>query len=565
MMLATRAREAAGALRAGGHRARFVATTLVALCLFAATAGTAHRFGLAVLRARHAPATRPVPHPLAQAEGLDEDMLALVTARSVLTEQRRLDGDEPRSPHCSKARIPVWTPLRLRISPVEPWCSNTLTGDAALWLAQGWAFLAGYHAVSAYDSFVACARLAPACYMCHLGIAHAFGATINDANTPSMRKHGRVAALKAQAAANAAAEPRARLARLLAAAALARFSEAPDRDVAYARAMDASVVAAATDSADTLALAAEAHMLLVPWRFYEHSRESRFPYQYPVSAKAPTRRAVEYIDQALAIEPHHAHALHLHIHLLEPSDAVARAARSADTLLRLATGPLGGAVDHLTHMPSHVYFNIQRFEDAARANDIALADAAAGAQTHCAYAYKLSHDAHVAAIAYARLGLWSEARGHAESATGGRPYRRGCLVAALAARLGRWDEANLAARAGSSQSNATGFDAAMCNLVLALVAAVRRDADAAGVARHASDVACARVARGSDDDRVEPLCNAVRHASAAALAFAIGDAQSGARRWSEADDASRNARYIEPPRWVLPTDDLKWPQRVGLM
>jgi tetratricopeptide (TPR) repeat protein len=56
-------------------------------------------------------------------------------------------------------------------------------------------------------------------------------------------------------------------------------------------------------------------------------------------------------------------ALHLYIHAVEASSSPQRAEAAADTLANLVPG-----AGHLVHMPSHLYYRIGRYHDAAEAN-----------------------------------------------------------------------------------------------------------------------------------------------------------------------------------------------------
>ena len=59
----------------------------------------------------------------------------------------------------------------------------------------------------------------------------------------------------------------------------------------------------------------------------------------------------------------HPLALHLYIHAVEASSTPGRAEVAADTL-----GDLVPGAGHLVHMPSHIYWRVGRYHDAAEAN-----------------------------------------------------------------------------------------------------------------------------------------------------------------------------------------------------
>ena len=78
------------------------------------------------------------------------------------------------------------------------------------------------------------------------------------------------------------------------------------------------------------------------------------------------------LERVLARSPDFTPALHFYIHLMEWTGESARAEAAADRLGRLAP-----AAGHLVHMPSHIYLQVGRYEDAAVANRRAAdADAA---------------------------------------------------------------------------------------------------------------------------------------------------------------------------------------------
>lgn len=532
---------------------------LLVLALSAAATLAARSVVLAAARARAAPSYVDVPNPwdALRAESAPGAADA-EDARAVLLRQAEAAGDAPTAAKCKSPGAP-WTPLLMRLPTVEPWCQGTIDGEAELWLAQALAFHAGYHMVSAYDSFKACQHFAPRCFMCHLGEALAFADTINDNASAQMRIRGQNAASRAKRSVSSVSKQVRELAEALVEAVIERFQESEERNARYAAAMDAAAALPST-SADALALAAEAHMLLVPWRFYRHGNGSFYPYAYPLTMEEPAAKAMALLDAALARNPSHALALHLRVHLLEPSDAAHSAESTADALAELARGPFVNAVDHLTHMPSHIYLNVGRLADAARANELALANAARGASLNCAYGYKLAHDAHFAAVAHARLGATAPARARALQAAGRRLSSRGCLVAAVAALAGQWSAASTAADQGARDELAKPFDKAACEVYRALAAAARRDSDTARNGEGAATEACRR----ASDDRSKKLCEAALTAASAATAFASEDFDKGLNLWRKAAEAAREVRYVEPPLWILPTDDDEWPCRFQL-
>jgi tetratricopeptide (TPR) repeat protein len=76
---------------------------------------------------------------------------------------------------------------------------------------------------------------------------------------------------------------------------------------------------------------------------------------------------LDALDRAVRIAPGHPGAHHFRIHVLEDSPEPQRALDSAERLPALAPG-----LGHLVHMPTHVYFRLGRYADAAIANERAI-------------------------------------------------------------------------------------------------------------------------------------------------------------------------------------------------
>jgi tetratricopeptide (TPR) repeat protein len=73
------------------------------------------------------------------------------------------------------------------------------------------------------------------------------------------------------------------------------------------------------------------------------------------------------LERAMKKEPDHTGALHLWIHLWEASNTPERAEAAADRLL-----PLAPAAGHLVHMPGHLFQRVGRYNDAVKANQLAV-------------------------------------------------------------------------------------------------------------------------------------------------------------------------------------------------
>lgn len=142
-----------------------------------------------------------------------------------------------------------------------------------------------------------------------------------------------------------------------------RYSGKPEdraaNDRAYAGAMRA-LAKKYPDDLEAATLFAEALMDLRPWDYW--TRDG-VPYD-------GTGEIVAALERVMAANPDHPGALHLWIHVMEPTAEPGRAEQAADRLL-----PLMPAAGHMVHMPSHIYIRVGRYADAVRSNELAsLAD-----------------------------------------------------------------------------------------------------------------------------------------------------------------------------------------------
>ena len=129
-------------------------------------------------------------------------------------------------------------------------------------------------------------------------------------------------------------------------------------DEAFAAAMR-GVARAYADDLDASVFFAEAMMDTQPWDYWE------------LDGKTPRGHALEIVatlESVIKREPYHPGALHLYIHLMEPTTTPERAEFAADRLAPLIPG-----AGHIVHMPSHIYYRVGRYADADRANEAAAA------------------------------------------------------------------------------------------------------------------------------------------------------------------------------------------------
>lgn len=256
-----------------------------------------------------------------------------------------------------KPGAPVFDGLGNHTHPI-----STTNPQAQKLFDQGVNLLFGFNHAEAIRSFREAARLDPNCAMCWWGVAFALGPNINlpmpdDAVAPAWEALNKAKALRSKASPREQAWID---------ALAVRYAAAPtDRkplDAAFAKAMGDLARSDPTDL-DAATFYAEAMMDTQPWDYWE------------ADAKTPKGHGAEIVstlDRVLAASPDHPGALHLYIHAVEASTTPERAEAAADRLSKLM--PQAG---HIVHMPSHIYYRVGRYADAARANEqAALVDEA---------------------------------------------------------------------------------------------------------------------------------------------------------------------------------------------
>jgi tetratricopeptide (TPR) repeat protein len=233
----------------------------------------------------------------------------------------------------------------------------TANAEAQKFFDQGVNLVFGFNHAEAIRSFREGARLDPNCAMCWWGVAFALGSNINlpmqdDAVGPAW-----MALQNAQALA-----PRTTPREQAWIAALSkRYAESKPADraalnEAFAQAMG-DLAAKYPDDLDAQTLWAEAMMDTQPWDYWAADG---------VTPKGHGAQIVATLEKVIAKAPNHPGALHLYIHAVEASTTPERAEPAADRLLKLMPG-----AGHIVHMPSHIYYRVGRYADAAAANEVA--------------------------------------------------------------------------------------------------------------------------------------------------------------------------------------------------
>jgi tetratricopeptide (TPR) repeat protein len=314
---------------------------------------------------------------------------------------------------------------------------TTASPQAQQYFDQGLRLTYGFNHLEAQRAFREAARLDPACAMCYWGIALTYGSNYNDPTNPEREKGARDAVQMA-----VAASARATPAERAIIGALARRHQPGGERAALDRAYaDAMREAARQFPADLEAgtFFADSMMNLRPWNLWT-----------PDGQPQPgTPEIVATLERVLAANPDHPGALHLYIHAVEAGPDPAKAAAAADRLRGLLPG-----AGHLVHMPSHIYYRIGRYADAAAVNvDAAASDRAYFKRSDPSSIYRMMYYPHN--LDFIWLAASMEGRG-AETVRAARDFAAAvppelilqtsdmetvsaAPIVALA-RFGRWDE-----------------------------------------------------------------------------------------------------------------------------
>jgi len=229
--------------------------------------------------------------------------------------------------------------------------ADSANAEARAWFAQGVRLIWAFDEAEGIRAFREAQRLDPNCALCFFGEAWARGPTINLQPRTEELGAARAAAQRAVAlGGNLNARDRV----LVEGMALRTRPGAAFSNGAYARFMERAAQRFPDDDAIAV-MAADAGM--VTWSS-RRQREGTMPQRL--------------LERVLARNPDHSGAIHFYIHLTDWIDRQELAERYADRLGRIAP-----AASHLVHMPSHTYYGVGRYRDAAAVNVAAIvADAA---------------------------------------------------------------------------------------------------------------------------------------------------------------------------------------------
>jgi tetratricopeptide (TPR) repeat protein len=192
------------------------------------------------------------------------------------------------------------------------------------------------------------------------------------------------------------------------------------------------------DDLDAQVLYAESLMLRRPWQLWKADG----------TPEEGTDEAVSVLEGVLSRDPQHPGANHYYIHAVEGSQHLERAIPSAERLMTLVPG-----AGHLLHMPTHIFFQMGDYEDAAVTNEhAAAADERYMERSGTAGPYPLmlyTHNLHFLAVSRAAQGRYEEAKVAADRVAEFAALRvkemqmAECWVALpllIQVRFQRWDE-----------------------------------------------------------------------------------------------------------------------------
>lgn len=254
--------------------------------------------------------------------------------------------------------------------------SNSL---AQQYINQGLNLAYGFNHAEARQAFREAARLDPGLAMAYWGQALVLGPNINAMMEPNEEPHALEHIQTAKSLMYKASSKEQALINALEKRYSGKAEHRTSNDQAYAAAMRV-VHQRFPDDPDIAMLYVESMMDLRPWGYWMLDGT---PYE-------GTAEIVALTEDVLRRHPEHPGALHMHIHLIEPTSTPERAEKSADTLLK--SMPEAG---HMIHMASHIYQRVGRYADSIKSNQMAIAaDESYIAQDHAHGLYPMVYYPH---------------------------------------------------------------------------------------------------------------------------------------------------------------------------
>ncbi|GJL75781.1 MAG: hypothetical protein NMNS02_18870 [Nitrosomonas sp.] len=234
---------------------------------------------------------------------------------------------------------------------------STQNEEAQLFINQGINLTYGFNHAEAGRAFREAARFDPTLAMAYWGQALVLGPNINAMMNPDDEAQALKLVQQAKSLMDRVSPKEQALITALEKRYTGKAAQRTANDKAYAKAMHA-VHQRFPDDPDIAMFYVESVMDLRPWGYW-------MPDGQPHEGIA---EIVALTEDVLHRFPAHPGALHLYIHLIEPTSTPERAEKAADTLLTLMP-----AAGHMVHMPSHIYQRVGRYEDAMKSNQLAIA------------------------------------------------------------------------------------------------------------------------------------------------------------------------------------------------
>lgn len=247
-------------------------------------------------------------------------------------------------------------PKLLDLGPHE-FVVSTQSKKAQLFFNQGLNLAYAFNHAESRRAFREAARLDPELAIAYWGQALVLGPNINAMMEPNEEPQALALTRKAKSLLNKASPKEQALINALEKRYSGNNEQRVINDEAYADAMRA-VHQRFPNDPDIAMLYVESMMDLRPWGYW-------MPDGRP---HAGTTEIVALTEEVLSRHPTHPGALHMYIHLIEPTATPERAEKAADTLLNLMP-----AAGHMIHMSSHIYQRVGRYADAMESNRLAVA------------------------------------------------------------------------------------------------------------------------------------------------------------------------------------------------
>ncbi len=215
---------------------------------------------------------------------------------------------------------------------------STQNKKAQLFINQGINLAYAFNHAEARRAFQQAALLDPALAMAYWGQALVLGPNINAMMEPNEEPQAQALIQKAKSLMAQASPKEQALINALETRYSGINKQRTVNDKAYADAMR-TVHQRFPDDPDITMFYVESMMDLRPWGYW-------MPDGRPHEG---TAEIVALTEKVLHQHPTHPGALHMYIHLIEPTSTPERAEKAADTLLTLMP-----AAGHMVHMPSHI-------------------------------------------------------------------------------------------------------------------------------------------------------------------------------------------------------------------